>query len=251
MDPERSAEAVEKALGKPVSAELSENGLKVRRNLLVLSLVSIVVVIGGVQLDPTSTIPGFKFIGLTHSLVRIGLFLTTSYLFLHFLWYAFDSFFEWRIRITGTRLAFITGARFTSEHGDYPDDPRQSTLYSWWIGQARAIGNLNQKISAIDEGLKPLEDKIRAAIGDDPKGINLNNVLKAIAETNTALADLKRSVDQVQQTLSSQRIPESLKRFDSCFQFFVRSQNLRWLMMDILVPLLFGAAALFLLVKDL
>lgn len=248
MSEDESVEAVEEALGAPVGAELSENATKVRRNLLLASFISIFLEIGHVTLDPSSTILGFKFLGLSSELIRTGLSIITAYLLIHFLWYVYEAFLEWRLRVTGTRLAFVTTAKVASEHGDYPNDPRQSTLYSWWSYQARRIQNIGKRASAIDELMKISEEKLRTLYEERGKESNLHAVVGIVSETRTAVVDLKRSVEQVHGTLTAQRIPVSLARFDRWFGLFLRSENIRWLVIDVLVPVLAGAAALVLLV---
>ena len=51
MSEKGDIEAVEKALGSPIGAELSKNALKVRRNLLISSIIALFVVFGGLKLD--------------------------------------------------------------------------------------------------------------------------------------------------------------------------------------------------------
>jgi len=70
------------------------------------------------------------------------------------LWGAIDSFCEWRLRITGTRAAFITTGILSSESGDYPNDPRHSTLYFWWVKNAKIIDNLTEKVDSIESQIK-------------------------------------------------------------------------------------------------
>ncbi|MDR7123114.1 hypothetical protein [Rheinheimera soli] len=95
-------DAVEKALGNPVAGDLSDNALKVRRNLLAFGIVSIVITIGGVKIDPASSVLGFKFVGISEDLITNSLLVTNVYFLLHFIWYAFEGFLEWRLRVTGT-----------------------------------------------------------------------------------------------------------------------------------------------------
>ena len=248
MSEEKSVEAVELALGRPVGAELSENAAKVRRNLLVASFISIFLALGRVSLDPGSTILGFKFLGLNDELIRTGLSIVTAYLLIHFLWYVYEALLEWRLRVTGTRLAFVTTAKVASEHGDYPNDPRQSTLYSWWNYQARRIENISKRASAIDESMKVWEERLRTLYEERGKESNLHAIINIVSETRTAIIDLKRSVDHAQETLAAPRIPASLRRFDRWFGLFLRSENIRWLLVDALVPVLAGVSALVLLV---
>lgn len=119
-DKNSELKAVSKVLGEPIFGELSENILKIRRNLLVISLVSIFVIYGDLRIDPNSTIFGLKFRGLTENIIVYGLSIANTYLFLHYLWCCFDSFAEWRVRVTGTRLTYITTARVAGNHQDYP-----------------------------------------------------------------------------------------------------------------------------------
>lgn len=46
-------EVVEIALGKPVGGDLTNNALKVRRNLLVFGMIAVFIKLGGVELDGT------------------------------------------------------------------------------------------------------------------------------------------------------------------------------------------------------
>lgn len=97
---DKSVDAVEKVLGKPAAGDLTDNALKVRRNLLAFGLISIFIAIGEIRLDPTSSVLGFKFIGISENLVRNVFLATTSYFLIHFAWYALESFLEWRLRLT-------------------------------------------------------------------------------------------------------------------------------------------------------
>lgn len=247
MTKKSSEQEVEQAIGKPVAAEFPEHTIKVRRNLLAASSISIFLILSGAHLDTESAILGFKFIGATDTHIRTGLLLVTGYFFIHFLWLAWDYFLEWRLRITGTRLAFITGARFTSGEADYPDDPRQSTLYSWWMGEAKRVGNINVKIETFNAAMKSYEEKLRALLENPGEFDNLNNALRAHTETLSRTQELKNSIAYLQDTFTSNRIPVSLRRFDNWFQLFLRSGNLRWFVVDALIPLLAGGFALILL----
>jgi len=60
---------------------------------------------------------------------------------------------------------------------------------------------------------------------------------------------LQKSIDEVQKTISASRVPVSLKRFDGWVELFLRSQNLRWLLIDILVPALLAGSAIWLLLQ--
>lgn len=239
-------DAVEKALGNPIDGDLSDNALKVRRNLLVFGMISIFITIGGVKLDPTSSVLGFKFSGVSETLITNALLAANVYFLLHFIWYAFEGLLEWRLRVTGTRLAFLTGSRYGSEHADYPDDPRQSTLYNWWLFNAKRIGSFKVTADDLSDKIKTWQDKISPFQNgiDSP---DFDNAMNTLNQAKAAVDKLSKQIETAEKTFTATRIPCSLGRFDGWFKLFLKSQNIRWLLIDILLPVAIGATATYLL----
>lgn len=246
--PKNSIEAVEKAIGEPAFAELPENAWKIRTNLILASVISIVIVFGELHIEPDSQILGLKFKGLSDTILTNGLIAIVAYLLLHFLWASLDALLEWRIRVTGTRVAFVTTARLASEHGDYPNDPRQSSLYNWWKDEARKIGNLSTHMQDIESKLNKWEAELRAKFTEGADAMNITNAVMSISGTREEIVRFSREVKAAAEAIEAARIPTSLKRFDSWYGLFLRSQNLRWLIIDFLAPVLAGSYALLLLV---
>ncbi|MBI4684094.1 MAG: hypothetical protein HY755_02730 [Nitrospirae bacterium] len=143
----------------------------------------------------------------------------------------------------------MTTAKLASEHGDYPNDPRQSTLYYWWSRQATKIGNLGNKLITIENNLKLWEEKLKEIMSSRGDSLNIANGCSEISATRADINQLKNAVENAQKTVSSVRIAGSLKRFDSWFHYFLRSQNLRWFAFELALPVAFGATALVLLIK--
>lgn len=243
-----NVKAVEDALGKPVLPELPDSVWKVRTNLIIASVISIAVALADLRIDPGSTFLGLRFTGLTDHLVRTLLFIITVYLLIHFLWAALDAFLEWRLRITGTRLAFVTAGTWANHHADYPNDPRQSTLYSWWVFEAKRIGNLSSNLSTLQDLLQNLNSDLRSEYTSGASDLNIvNNACRPLGEAREAIAKLERSIGEAAKTINAARIPSSLKRFDNWFHLFLRSQNLRWFVIDVLVPVGLAGVALYVL----
>jgi len=239
--------AVEKALGEPYMPEFCEDALKVRRNLLVVSLVSIAGAVGGVTIDPQYPIFGFKFQHLTVGVLSAATVATVIYLLIHFAWYVVDGVAGWRLRVTGTRVTFITAGTWSDDDLDYPSDPKQSTLYNWWKSKRIAIGNLHSRLPTIEASLEELHRRL-AEMQRPPNVIeNSTNVLNSLNEVQRTFVELKQAIEVVHATDHSPRVIASLRRFDRWFEFWLRSQNLRWLVIDVSAPLLFGLAALTLL----
>lgn len=249
QSPENTLQAVEKILGEPALPELPENVWKIRNNLILAALISIAVVFGELHIEPDSQILGLKFKGLTDQVLTNGLLAIVSYLLVHFLWASLDALVEWRLRVTGTRVAFVTTGRFSSEHGDYPSDPRQSTLYNWWKDEAHRIGSLTKNLPEIDVKLVEWEAKLKAQFRDGPDAMNIVNATTLLSSVREQMARLTREVKEASDAIGAARIPASLKRFDNWYALFLRSQNLRWLLIDFLAPVFAGGYALFLLLN--
>lgn len=238
----------QKALGEPLMPEFTDYMRRARSLLIVVSVMSIGVVIGGLVIDPSSSVLGVRFQGLSDELIRKGLLIANAYLLIHFLWGGFDSWLEWSARLTGTRVAFVTTGTFASEHGDYPSDPRQSTLYCWWKEQASRIASLTEPLEKTEEKLSRWEKRVEEAIlKNDP---NLMTIVQSFRDIRTNIEDVKRKIENVEKTLTATRIPSSLKRFDSRFKLMLRSQNIRWLILELAFPLLLGGWAVLLLVNE-
>lgn len=238
--------AVENALGNPVMCEFSAPIQKIRSTLFFFSIVGFAVTLGGLTIDQSSSFLGLKFNNLTHDFVRQILFWVILYLIIHFIWGSIDCFVEWRLRLTGTRVSYITAASYTSEHGDYPSDPRQSTLHNWWKNHASQIGNLNEKIESINQNLEQCQTGLSKKIEESSNpswGAFQSNLSQAV----TNLSNLSGAVKEAEKTISAERIPASLMRFDNWCQFFLRSQNLRWIVIEFSLPIVLGIVSIWLL----
>jgi len=240
-------EKVEKILGKPIFISFTEDSLKMRRNLLIVGSVSLVYKINCLVISKDATFLGIKFEKLNNAIVDQALFWLLIYLLIHFVWNGISQLQEWRNRITGTLLAHQTGASWASKEGDYPDDPRQSSLYTWWNSQAKRIGNIGKFASDIKSNLDNIEDEIKKL----PESIDKDNLLstfsKQMMDINSQIVTLSGRVETVNQTLASARIPASLKRYDRWFSLFQWNQIIKWIVIEFGAPVVIGILSLVLL----
>lgn len=248
-DKKNSTEAVKEALGKPVLAEFSEATSKIRLNLMIAALITIAIVMLEVKVSPTNTLLGVTFEGLTTTNLKTCLLLVNVYMFIHFLWCAADGIQEWRLRLTGTRVAFLTGATWGSEATDHPSEPRQSTLYNWWLDQTRRFKSTDEAIQRIQSAI----EQLAAATENPDTSKPIRPEQFAATQVHSIKSDIQtlgQQLDAARATIESQRIPVSLERFDKAFQLFLRSQNLRWLLIEAGFPLLLGGCSIFLLLRE-
>jgi hypothetical protein len=242
---EKAIRAVEKVLKEPFSAGFSDQVWKIRANLIVASTIGVVMGVGGLRIDENSTFLGLKFLGLNDSVIRTTLTLTIMYLLLHFIWAAWDGFMEWRLRLTGTRKGFVTGAFFEPEHVDSPVDPRQSTLYNWWAMQAAAVGHVGEQTAALIATSQRWETELKTLKDTAPDWSNMGNVIHSLAENREVAAKLMHAVETNNKTLADPRIITSLRRFDRWYLRALQSQNSRWLLIEFAAPVLFAAYAVY------
>jgi hypothetical protein len=249
---EETIKAVEKVLKEPVAAEFSEQAWKIRMNLTLTSAIAVVMCLANLRITADSSILGLKFSGLSDGVIRVTLFAIVAYLLVHFVWVAWDAFFEWRLRITGTRVAFQTSSFFAPDHIDSPSDPRQSTLYNWWADQQASIGNVGQRVGELEATCKRWESDLQK-LCEKPENIhaptlqNMTSVIHVIAEARERAAKIIGNVESNTKAITDARIPVSLKRFDDWMHLFQRSQNLRWFVIEFSAPIAFAFYALWLL----
>src|SRR5690606_22455278 len=79
------------------------------------------------------------------------------YLLIQFLWQVADYLDYSRIRLTGSRAAWVTTAILGDSELDYPGDPKQSSLYNWWKVQSPRIGNLRVPVGHVTAAAEALE----------------------------------------------------------------------------------------------
>jgi hypothetical protein len=251
IDDEAKSKAVQKVLGEPFYGEVIPEVAKTRFRLLTVSFVSIVIVSADLRIGTGSTVLGLNIANLSDAVVRYSLLVTVAYLLAHFFWAAWDSFVEWRLRLTGTRVVYVTGAKLGSEDGDYPDDPRQSTLYSWWLQKCVAINSVSRAMTDLQKSREAWLDDFNRLKADPSYRPEIHGELGGkLEEIRVAIASLDRSFAQTEAVLSRSRIPVSLGRFDAWFRLLCRSQSIRWLVFDLLTPLAVGIVALGLLSTD-
>lgn len=241
---------VKTVLGTPFSGDLPENAVRVRRNFMVVSLVSIILILTGAKVDPGSTLFGIRFSGLKADYIPLGLLALDIYFFIHYFWYVVEAWLEWRLRLTGTRLAFQTGSSFGSDHADYHDDPRQSTLYNWWIVQRQGVGGINNQLVELEKYIS----KIKTQPSGPCENSNGLGAVKAAADLEAIKANISSLQDHlksIERTIQSPRIMVSLERFDKWFYFSLRIQSVRWIIIDLSFPVILGVVAAFLLARQI
>jgi hypothetical protein len=240
MDDDKIRKA-EQVLGEPILPEFSEDLRRTKRNLLIVSSVSIFAQLSKIQITETAFL-GFKFSSPDQAWLQIGVLSVVGYLFIQFCWRGWDYIQFSRLRITGSRVSHVTTARLASEYGDYPNDPIQSTLYNWWLEAGKRIGNLSEIANELRRVAKELEDVAKRQ--GNMEMANINHVVHGAGDIRNKASELERRLGEAVKVIQSARIPVSLERFDRWFRRFSKSQIARIVLLDLAVPFIFGVVAI-------
>lgn len=246
QDIEGQIRKVEKVLGEPVFIGFDDKTAKIRTSLFLLSVVGLGYALGDLHIQEGSSFLGLKFTGLDDNLFRMGLLVTITYLLVHLLWNSYDSFMEWRVRISGTRLAFQTASYFGNTNKDSPQDARQSSLYHWWIGQSHILGKVEERFKLAELKTDEIAQnsdsyQSRPDPHDREELVRIQKLLKSVTDQSD---QLKSALEELKKIYDSKRIVVSLKRFDNWFKLFLQSQNIRWILIEFSLPALLGLSAI-------
>ncbi|QYJ99424.1 hypothetical protein K0J45_09615 [Shewanella alkalitolerans] len=213
----------EKVLLKPNIEPLDSNTQRVRRNLIVTSVIAFFLSIGSSGIDSkNSSFAGIKFNGLQVEAIQLLIFLALLYFIIHFVWASLEHLNENRLRLTGVAIPMVRGvARMGSAHTLEPNtsEASQSTIYSWWKNQMT------------------LTDEYVRLIKDIEKNINDN-------KHETAINSISTRIDEL--VYKSAYIHEAMKRYEAGFWHHQRSQLLRWILLDFGLPFAIGVISLIL-----
>ncbi len=203
---------IEKLLLKPNIDTLDSNTQRIRRNLVVTSIIGVFMAIGSVDFDNDSNrFAGFKFNDIEINHVYIIILLSLIYFLIHFVWASLDNLRENRLRLTGINVPKATVASYAASATFEPntDEEKQSTMFSWWKGHRKQYEHLEKVINQINQNVK--DEKYELAI-------------------NTT----KQQIEKLHE--KSLYIEKALLRFEGNFWAHQKSQIYRWFILDFGVP---------------
>lgn len=234
MDKEKLIELIMK---EPSPLEATEYEEKIRRNLLISSMIAIMSLFFGITPTEQVEIWGLKFQNVTMNSIYVVLLTIITYELGHYCWIVFNKFAYWRIRLTGSKLGTYRG----SAGGFGSDDPQEdtvgdeinSTFYNWMVERAHGYHAL---IDLISNQKTELDILSRKSLEEEPNP----EVRSKIELKVNALND---SVERLSKYLDSVRISESMRRFDKWFDMVIKSQSRRWFILDCIFPISVGLFA--------
>ncbi|OJA06811.1 hypothetical protein QHL1GM_16150 [Halomonas sp. QHL1] len=235
--------------------EFSDTVRKMKTNVILVSFISLFMTLGGVEIDPESTFFGLKFTGLSSDLIYSGLVVVLFYLMAHFVWCAYETLQEWEVRVTGTKGAFKRADQEDIDeaiHPSYPSDPRNSTLYYSWSTQAHKISCVRSDIESANKKILELEAVVH---GLREQGTKLSRDTVNISTSVDPLKDewqsIKRSIQAIEKTISADQVIDSMRVFDRRYKYFMKTQNIRWFVIDFIFPIVLSSVAIYKMIDAL
>ena len=238
QDDEKSFPSFDNILEEPILKPISENFLRIRRNLLLISLLGILYGMDTFDIEGL-IISGIKINCSSINLLEIAGFSIILYQFLHFTIEAWEHLIYWRLRYTGTKLAHVTTGKFAHEGGDYPSDTQQSTLYSWWAEEKKNLKGWEQIRDEASSTFTELESF--------KSSLDSSNIQNQIVPLLNNVSSLDQSLKKITEIITSSRVVASLERFDKVFWKFQKIHLFKWFILELGLPLILGIAALYLM----
>ncbi|MFT4776031.1 MAG: hypothetical protein ACI9B7_000399 [Oleispira sp.] len=135
--------SIDNILLKPNIEPFDSNTQRIRRNLLITSIVAFIFTVASSGIDPKSSILGVKFTELKSEYISFLILISLIYFLVHFLWTIYDHFKENSLRLTGLAIPIAKNTWILTDTSLEPNttDYKQSTLNSWVAGEISNIEN--------------------------------------------------------------------------------------------------------------
>ncbi len=243
---------IESIMREPKGIEITDYEERIRRNLLFSSLLALAFTWLHLSITKDSTFfGGLQFDNITPKAVYWILLAIISYEFIHYFWVQFNNFSHWRIRLTGMTIPEVRGDGGPGRMGgmnapeDYSGKDENSNFYNWMFENRRdrttAMTDLLKRSSEFQE----LVDSLKQANSGD------SNLSKMLSELDNKSKTIEQSTSNLTKAVESIRVNGSMLRFDQWYRILIRSQNARWIILDMLLPVALSLTALISLVCKL
>lgn len=208
----------------PFIPEFTDYVQKIRRNSVAVSSISLVMIFAGVSISSDFSTSGFKITGLDDGTVKLILLILTTYWLMHFMWCAADYFAEWRLRLTEVQMH--PGTWDYNPDEDPGPKSRQSTMMKW-------LFHRQQPLQSFVVDLEDIKSKFLAhEIDETEKHRVIQNIESGI-----------RSIQEFSRVPIDEQTIKSIKNFDTWLRRLTNSQSIRWITIELLLPIALGVVA--------
>lgn len=236
MQEKVNVENVKSSLSKPFAIDFSEYTSKVRNNLIFVSVLSIILIIENLELSNGSSFLGIKFEVLRMEFIYNLFLVLNTYFLIHFIWLGWDHFIQWKLRLTGANKLFSNQALDPIIH------PDQTTLYAWWSVRSSMLHEDKENIEMIRRLIK-----VPPNLDNESRNMRMGEI-RSLEVTMNALSSNYSNLEGI---LQDAKILTLLEQFDKSFKHMQSSQNLRWILIELALPIFLGISGCYLLLSKI
>lgn len=237
---------------EPKGIEITDYEERIRRNLLFSSLLALAFTWLDLSINKDSTFfGGLQFDNITPKAIYWILLSIISYEFIHYFWVQFNNFSHWRIRLTGMTIPEVRGDGGPGRMGgmnapeDYSGKDENSNFYNWMFENRRDRATAMTGLLKSSSEFQELVDSLKQAHSGD------SNLSKMLSELDNKSKTIEQSTSNLTKAVESIRVDGSMLRFDQWYKILIRSQNARWIILDMLLPVALSLTAIISLICKL
>ncbi|WP_372378576.1 hypothetical protein ACBZ91_06840 [Vibrio natriegens] len=243
---------IESVMREPKGIEITDYEERIRRNLLFSSLLALAFTWLSLSINNDSTFfGGLRFDNITPKAVYWILLSIISYEFIHYVWVQFNNFSHWRIRLTGMTISEVRGDGGPGRLGgmnvpeDYSGRDENSNFYNWMFENRTDRTTAMTELLKQSSEFKELVDSLKQAHSGDSK------LSSMISELDRKSKTIEQSTSSLTKAVENIRVNGSMLRFDQWYKILIRSQNARWITLDMLLPFALSLTAIISLICKL
>lgn len=210
-----------------------ENTHRVRRNLLIFSVIALFYKLSGATLKKESSFFGLQFENVNPEMIDLFLLWIVIYHLIHFAWLAFEHCQHNIVGLTRVGKKDIKG-----NLGEINLKDDTWNLYLWWKKNYSDNSSDILKIDNFLDMIKCLDELVLKIIDDsknEPQKLNDGYVIYIANK-------IKNQIKHINST-RHHSIQDSLSKFDKGYKNYSLTNRLRWLVLEIGIPVLMGLSA--------
>ena len=210
----------------------TEEELKLKKKLTSFSLICIIIYFFDLSIKTDATLGGFFQVKseIPQDKLYICLTLTIIYYSFHYFWNIYN-----HVQKTRIKLSFVNDHN-NLRHIDSKGWRPVPNIYAYFLDKLEIESN--QYDLGLDECLSKLKD-LRTEHTENFK--NFNN----------GFNDIQNSISNINDFLNNNDFKKALIRFDCAYMAIMSSENLKWLILEFMLPSIFSLSAMIICIIEL
>ena len=220
-----------------------ENTHRVRRNLLIFSVIALFYKLSGAKLNNESSFLGLQFKNVNPGWIDLFLLWIVIYHLIHFVWLAFEHYQHNIISLTRVGQKDVKGSLGFGGEGKISLKDDTWNLYLWWKKIYPASEEDSNKMNVLSnerENIDEIVKKIYSYINGESQVLNKDYIPNQVERIKSSLNEIDKWCKDIGNTIS-----KSLDKFNNSYKNYSLTNRWRWLVLETGIPVLMGLSALY------